>query len=516
MRETPEEGLGLFIPTMVRERPREAQEEESMTASRNRPLRGIAAILVCGVTVVGVAAGCRGLGTDGVEGAATLWAIEPVTVVDASSGARPAQRVVVRGDEIVWVGPVGSEAPTFATDRVIDGGGRFLVPGLWDAHVHFVYDEALTEAMPDLFLDHGITSVRDTGGDLDRLVGLRAEWRAAGRKTPRIFVAGPLLDGRRVVYDGEAPAQPPLGTSTPDVEAAREAVARIAERGGDLIKIYELVSPEVFAALVTAAREAGLPIASHVPLALAADEAGPQVDSMEHLRNIDLACAADWEVLLEARRARIAAAGPGRGHPLRKAMHEDQRYAAIANSDPARCDEVLASLRGTMQVPTLRLNAFNATRPFEETAWQAAAEALPEDVRARWAETVDALSDPDREWDLRFANWSLGLVSRMRDAGVPVAAGTDTPIRLAIPGESLHRELELLVESGFSPREALGAATLEPARFFGLDEEMGRIEAGQRADLLLLDADPLADVRHLRRIRGVVSRGEWVRGPEAR
>ncbi len=461
---------------------------------------------------------CTAVGGGGDPETSPIWAIEHATVVDAVDGARSDQRVLVRGDEILWVGPSADALPSdvaakLPADRVIDARGRYLVPGLWDAHVHFVYDEALTEVMPDLFLDFGITSVRDTGGDLETLVGLREGWREAGRATPRIFLAGPLLDGSRVVYDGVAPGQPPLGTSVPDVAAARAAVARIAKQGGDLIKIYELVSPEVFAALVEAAREHGLPIASHVPLALAADEAGPQVDSMEHLRNIDLACASDWRELLESRRTRIAEAGPGRGHPLRRELHQAQRYAAIANSDPERCDEVLAALRGTMQVPTLRLNAFDAARPFEDPAWQAAAATLPQDVRARWAESVATLSEPGHAWDLRFAEWSLGLVARMRAAGVPVGAGTDTPIRLAIPGESLHRELELLVESGFTPREALDAATIAPARFFGLEGETGRIAAGHRADLLLLDADPLADVRHLREIEAVMAQGEWVRGP---
>ena len=492
-----------------------------MTCARRHPFRATVAGLAAAGLFFAFGSGCGTRGPSDVDAAGRVWAIEPVTVVDAVAGSRPDQRVVVRGDEIIWVGPTGArpmrgedDGPRVPPGQVIDGGGRVLAPGLWDAHVHFVYDEALTEAMPDLFLDHGITSVRDTGGDLEQLLGLRADWRAAGRPTPRIYLAGPLLDGRRVVYDGQAPGQPPLGTSTPDVETARAAVARIAERGGDLIKIYELVSPEVFAALVAAAREAGLPIAAHVPLTLAADEAGPLVDSMEHLRNIELACAADSATLLAARRARIAEAGPGRGHPLRRALHDAQRHAAIASSDPVRCAEVLDRLRGTIQVPTLRLNAFNVARPFAEPTWQAAAASLPADVRARWAETVAELSVPGYAWDLRFARWSLGLVARMRDAGVPVAAGTDTPIRLAIPGESLHRELELLVESGFSPREALHAATIEPARFFGVDDEMGRIAPGQRADLLLLDGDPLVDVRHLRRIRGVVSRGAWVRGPQ--
>ena len=130
-----------------------------------------------------------------------------------------------------------------------------------------------------------------------------------------------------------------------------------------------------------------------------------------------------------------------------------------------------------------------ASAAFDEPAWQAAAARLPEAVRSRWAETVAELRAPGREWDLRFANWSLGLVGRMRAARVPVAAGTDTPIRLAIPGESLHRELELLVESGFTPRQALGAATLEPARFLDLEREMGRIVEVETPaiDIVLID-----------------------------
>ena len=146
-------------------------------------------------------------------GTPSRWAIDHVTVVDAVDGARVDQRVVVEGDAILWVGPVerAADGPEVDRSRVFDGTDRYLAPGLWDAHVHFLYDEALTEPMPDLFLDYGITSVRDTGGDLDRLVALRAGWREAGRATPRIYVAGPLLDGRRVVYDGEAAGQPPLG-----------------------------------------------------------------------------------------------------------------------------------------------------------------------------------------------------------------------------------------------------------------------------------------------------------------
>ena len=147
---------------------------------------------------------------------ATGVAIESVTVIDVEGGTdsvvvarrRPDHRVVFDGDEIVWVGPMSSPGPAVA--RVVDGRGGFLIPGLWDAHVHFLYDESLTEPMPALFLRWGITSVRDTGGNLEKLVALRERWRAGPDPVPRIYVSGPLLDGRHVVYDGATPAQPPL------------------------------------------------------------------------------------------------------------------------------------------------------------------------------------------------------------------------------------------------------------------------------------------------------------------
>jgi len=440
-------------------------------------------------------------------------AIEGVTVVDAVNGTRTGQRVVTRGDRIVWVGPMGGDGP--AAKRVIDGRGRFLIPGLWDAHVHFLYDAELTDSMAALFIAYGVTSVRDTGGDLERLLEIRDAWEVAGSVAPRLFVSGPLLDGERVVYDGATAAQPELGTSVPDIEAARAKVRWLHSKGADFIKIYELVSPAVFDALVAEARALWMPIASHVPLSLTADVAGPQTGSMEHLRNLELACASNWRALLKERRARIEGFGDGRGYDLRRELHTSQRLPAIAAYDAERCREVLATLVQTMQVPTLRLNAFNRSRPDRIPEWQAALEALPVGVQQHWRRTVEELDVGGAREDMTFSDWSLFLVGEMVREGIPLAAGTDTPIRLAIPGESLHRELELLVRSGLTARDALFAATVAPARFFSLEDEMGQIAPGMRADLVLLGANPLDDIRHTRQIEGVMSQGRWlVREPE--
>jgi imidazolonepropionase-like amidohydrolase len=436
-------------------------------------------------------------------------AIENVTVVDGVDGIRENQRVVVTGDRIVAVAPMAN--PPLATARTIDGSGRFLIPGLWDMHVHFLYDEALTEVMAALFLDYGITSVRDTGGNIERLTALREQLRRASNPAPRVFVSGPLLDGRAVVYDGADPGQPPLGTSVPDVETARQKVRALHEAGADFIKIYELVDPDVFAALAAQARELGLPIASHVPLMTTADSAGPLADSMEHLRNIELACAADWQALLEIRRNRVASFVEGRGFDLRRELHTLQRLPAIADYSETRCNHVLDTLTGTIQVPTLRLNTLGMTRPFERADWPAALARLPVPVQGIWQARAEQISASAPVADHTFADWSTFLVSRLVARGVPVGAGTDTPIGLAIPGYSLHTELELLVQSGLSPLMALHAATVMPARFFGLEAEMGRIQPGMLADLVLLDGNPLENIANTRKISRVMINGEWYR-----
>ena len=440
------------------------------------------------------------------------FAIERVTVIDAVHGVRTDQRVVVKGDAIVAVAAM--DEPAVAVGETVDGTGRYLIPGLWDMHVHFLYDESLTDAMPELFLRYGVTSVRDTGGDVDRLAALREALESSDAPAPRVFISGPLQDGEHVVYDGGDPGRPPLGASVPSVDAAERSVARLAAAGADFIKVYELVQPEVFRALVAAARERRLPIAAHVPLTMVADEAGALVDSMEHLRNVELACAGDWQALLAARRERIIAFD-GRGYDLRSDIHRRQRLPAIADYDAARCDRVLKALGRTIQVPTLRLNAFPLARPYQRADWPEAFAALPEPTRTAWQVELERLAESPAE-DLRFAEWSLFLAGRMHAAGVPIGAGTDTPITQAIPGYSLHTELELLVRSGLTPMQALHAATVQPARFFGMTGELGSIAPGMRADLVLLRDDPLEDITHTRAIGGVVSRGRWVVAPQPR
>ena len=381
-------------------------------------------------------------------------AIEDVTVIDAVSGAREHQRVVVDGDLIRSV--TGMDGPAPPAAETLDGSGRFLMPGLWDMHVHFLYDDALTDVMPGLFLRYGVTSVRDTGGDLARMTALRERLEASDVPAPRVFLAGPLLDGqfrrlrrgrsRRARHSERACQTPSLRGSRCADSGTR---ARISSRSTSW-------SPQKCSTR--------LPIAAHVPLTMTADVAGPLTNSMEHLRNIELACAADWQELLEERRSRIQGFGDGRGIELRSELHALQRLPAIADFDEGRCDVVLDTLRNTIQVPTLRLNMMRMVGIFARPNWPPALAALPDEVRRNWQERADQMRHEGRPADDTFAKWSQFLTSKLKARGVPIGAGTDTPISLAIPGYALHTELELLVEGGLTPLEAVHAATVQPAR----------------------------------------------------
>lgn len=429
-------------------------------------------------------------------------AIENVTVIDAANGAREGRTVLVRDGRITTVEPAG-EAVRAA--EVVDGSGRYLIPGLWDFHVHLTYDPRFTQSMPGLFLHHGVTSIRDTGGPLELVLPAVESMRAEGTTAPRVFFAGPLMDGEHVVYDGVN--MPLLGIANPDVETARANMARLAEAGVDFVKIYEMVSPEVFAVLVEEARTRGLPMDGHVPLSMLARDVGPQVQSLEHLRNIEMDCTADAEALLAERRRLLANPEGVPGAALRSQLHGMHRIPSIEAYDEEACRETIGAMATAIQVPTLRLNALSLQPPFSRPDWEQVLDKLPPEVASEWR-APEGGPLGGRSTDPTFPNWSLSLVNLMHGAGVPIGAGTDTPIGFAAPGYSLHSELEMLVRAGLPPLEALRAATLRPAEFFGLEGEMGTIEPGRLADLVLLDGNPLEDITNTRSVRAVVTKGE--------
>ncbi len=433
--------------------------------------------------------------------------INNVMVIDAAAGARPEHSVAIKDGQIIQV----VAGPISGGDSAIDARGMYLIPGLWDMHVHIVYEAALIKQMPSLFLDYGITSVRDTGALLTKITPEVERWSNLGDEAPDLYFSGPLLDGALVVYDGNGRTE--IGTSVPTLEAATSAVAELKAAGASFIKIYELVSPDVFTALVTAANSHKLPIAAHVPLSMTARSAGPSVDSMEHLRNIDLDCADNADELHQTRIAELEADHGRSGYELRSHLHATQRAAAYKTTDSAsdQCGQVIDSLVNTIQVPTLRLNTLDRYSPLRRSDWLEHLGGLPDDLAAKWVSTAKYFAGRPSELGTQMSDWSLALVREMQRRGVPIGAGTDTPIGQAIPGYSLHTELERLVDAGLTPREALGSATIQPAIFFREQGQRGKIQAGMEADLVLLRKNPLEDIRNTRSIAAVISNGQRVR-----
>lgn len=440
--------------------------------------------------------------------------ITNVTVVDAASGVREAQDVTIKAGRIVGVVPARGILPDDA--HKIDGAGKFLIPGLWDAHVHLAYDDAIDyRTFFPLSLAHGITYLRDTGGHLERLAP--AIEAADKPVSPDLWFSGPLIDGEARVYDGSSPFYPDISVGAATVEAAIAYVDAHAAAGASFIKAYEMLAPDVFSAVVKRAGERGLKVAAHVPLSMTVDQViSAGAADLQHLRNLEFACAQNPEGLRSERRQMLARdMHNGEGELLtpaarRIAIHQAQRMKALEGQTEDSCAALVGSLAeaGVAQTPTLTIATFFTRRLFADPAWRETFKLMPASVRDGWETRSTRLIDrPASEEAVAHVSWIKGMLPKLSAAGVPIIAGTDAPIAYLTPGASLHEELKMLVDAGLTPRQALAAATVEPARFLGLETEMGVIEPGYRADAVLLNANPLEDIGNTLAIEAVIKDG---------
>jgi len=440
--------------------------------------------------------------------------ISNVNVLDSQSGWLTDMTVTISADSIVNVrsSSIGIEACDGW--REIDGTGRYLIPGLWDAHMHFGYLEELAPAMLDLFLIHGITSIRDTGGDLDFVKKWKEKAQSNPTAYPHVYIAGPLVDGTPNVYDGSGPGIPALSVENRTPSEVANLVNHLADQGVDFIKAYEMLTADQHEALIQTAESRGLPVTGHVPLsmdALTAAQAG--LHCIEHLRNIELAVSTDHEELLAQRLSMLEDGRHDIGRVLRTRIHTAQRSHAINHPDSARTRQLIDTFRelGIWQVPTLSIMTSMTRRPYLEDEWRKDFELLPDVISEAWISRSQSIAErPITEDQIAYERWMISMVGQMHEAGVKFMAGTDCPIAFLTPGRSLHHELALLVESGLSPLDAIVSATIHPAEYFGIDDEHGYIKKGYIADLVLLDQDPLADITHTRSIRSVIKSGRVI------
>ncbi len=457
---------------------------------------------------------------------APILAFDHVAVIDVRVGAVVEdQRVVVSGNRIMAVGKA-SETDMPRGAQVVDGRGQFLIPGLWDMHTHVIDPDSPggpAISLP-LFVANGITGIRDVGSSsLDSIVALRGAIRGGDRVGPRMLISGKLIDGLPVVF-------PPDAIVARTADEATAAVDSLAARGVDVIKGYEMLSRDAFLALVARARLRRLPIAAHVPLVIDAREASELgVHSFEHLRNIEFACSSMADSLRQARTERLDreagrehsgglafdwSLGYGPGAKVRASIHAEQRHRAIATYDASRCNSLLAALaqNGTWQTPTLFVSEKLDLRVDTMSSVRAVQRYVPASTWKLWADGTSRAAEmtPKAREEMREqGRWYFKAVRDMQAASIGLLAGTDVSTPYAVPGFSLHEELALLVQAGLTPLEALRTATLNPASYLAGADSLGTVESGRLADLVLLAANPLDDIKNSRRINGVVLNGRY-------
>jgi imidazolonepropionase-like amidohydrolase len=417
-----------------------------------------------------------------------------INLIDATGTlAQPDMTVIVEGQRIVRIGKDGT-LKIRKDAQVVDGRGKYLIPGLWDMHVHEIFGDWLPkneEITPLLFVANGVTGVRDMGGDLEPLKLWRADIASGKMLGPRMVISGPMLDGPVPQFPSSAPVK-----SAAD---GRRAVDELAKGGADFIKIQSLIPRDGYFAAADEAKKLRIVFVGHVPDAVRAVEASNAGQkSVEHLTGVFEGCSSIEDELMKQPR------GPGRGRFL-------------STYDPARAKALIALFvkNQTWQVPTLYWErgewlieqTNSGSDPLEKyapPAWkQRTWPMFTSDISKHWS--TDPL--PDRE---KFVQKELEMVGEMNRAGVPLLAGTDTAAGVRVyPGFSLHEELALLVQAGLTTMQALQAATRNPGRFLGFSDT-GTIAEGMRADLVLLDANPLEDITNTKKIRSVVLAGRYL------
>jgi imidazolonepropionase-like amidohydrolase len=434
-------------------------------------------------------------------------AITHVTVIDATGAApKSDETVVIAAGKIIQLGPAAGIKPPKGA-QIVDAQGKYLIPGLWDMHVHLAGVSADPSWSKQVFLPlliaNGIVGVRDMGGDLESLLAWKNAIEAGTLLGPHIIASGPwLASGGK-----KSPEQFPVSNE----EEARAAVRDLKQRGADFIKILTLPSREVFYALADEAKKQGLTFVGHVPSQVTAAEASEAgMHSIEHI--VYSALAYDCSSKEDDLRQRAGAAQARRDQ---KAL-ADIDMQAIDTYSPEKAAALYARFKknGTWEVPTLASIAAILPPKItpEHQATDPQLEYVPEALRKQWDPRVpdNQLSAGAQNWWTRqFAN-DYKLAGEMHRAGVLMLAGSDSLDRFVFPGESLHKELQLLQDDGFSPMEALQSATRDAARFLGHEKEFGTIAIGQRADLVLLDANPLENIANASKIEGVIRGGAFL------
>lgn len=397
------------------------------------------------------------------------FVIRDVTVVDVAGGTlEPHRDVYIRGEKITSVGPA-SKVPSKV--RTVSGAGKYLIPGLWDMHVHLWDSDPRFQG----FLANGVTGVRDMGSNFARVREWRREIERGAIAGPRIFTSGPPLAGVDDAPDPRISAR-----LVRNAEEARRAFDDLDDMHVDFIEVLPGLRSEAFFALTEFTRHWGHRVAGNLPDSVNALQAvDARQGSIEDLEGILLSCSGDERDVRKQWREARREKDPAAIAKATQAMMDtyNKRKAAQLFTD-MRIYEVLAT-------PMLiaRKRTFTAVGPEPDAPGMLA--------RVEYQRLAQLLKD-------------------MADGGVGFLTGTDTGLPNAVAGLDLHVEMELMVEAGLTPAQVLRAASANPARALRHEADLGGIRAGNYADLVLLDANPLSDIANTRKIEGIFTNGRYL------
>jgi imidazolonepropionase-like amidohydrolase len=469
-------------------------------------LKTIASVLGVLGCVVGTSA--LAVGQEQPRLSSKALVLSRVTVIDVTAGrVKPEMTIVIVGGRIEAVGP-SSSVPTPNNALVVDVRGKFLIPGLWDAHYHlaqeFSANWARDVSLP-LLVANGITGVRDMGGDFELIKALRKEIAAGTVPGPRINAAGPQLTG--------ASKDSIQFLASNNADAARRSVIHLKQAGADFIKVQSMVPRAAYFAIADEAKRQSLSFVGHVPELISAVEASDAGQrSFEHSMGIWQSCSTAEP---ELRKSMTEALKDAKTTPhyifARMSFGLPPRGTLDTFSD-AKASQLFKRFarNGTAQVPTLVEEQSFALAVSNHLMDQRGMNLVPPSMQKPWdpPNLLTPLNAEDRQDLVKIVPMMLDVVGRMHRAGVRILAGTDAPW-LVVPGFSLHDELFLLVKAGLTPADALRAATFDTVEFLGLQNSLGTIETGKLADLVLLDANPLEDIRNTQKIDGVFMQGRY-------
>ena len=437
--------------------------------------------------------------------------VNGATVIDTFTGMKEIRDILIEGERIAGMGAVGSlDVPDGA--KKISARECYAIPGLWDTHIHLTTWPEVENRLPELLIAYGITSVRDMGAPLEKILAFRKKAMQKQAVAPRIWFAGPFIN-----------SSPAWGNAkSAEVDTPEQAITLIdslVEAGIHFVKAYEMLLPEVFRAIVKQAEKHGLKVAGHIPMSMTIPEIlaiSPHYD-IQHLggqcTGMKFECSCHAQQLHDERVAslEINRVTAETGVALMMAV-ENSVPVLLSEQDPAKRADLIKLFieKGTWHTPTLTAITSLVDLGYEEHSDRIKAfKYLPKVFVDQWrkilADMKDAL-EPRYKW----GPWFMETVGLMHEAGVQFLAGTDCPPNPEYtPGLALHLELHALVQAGLTPLAALQSATLNPAKFFEIESDLGSIAEGKLADMILLAKDPLEDINNTRQIVAVISRGRY-------